>query len=249
MKHRVGEGIQHFYLGIVARMGRITAALPRPGGGKPAVPAADPSLDDELAEPGIDAFPDDFSFDDDFFPDDDEPVTPGRGPMGAHPKAPRRDFAFSALFRSKERPSPGPLGKSIFDVRPTSFFGSGRNIGALFLKEQRTPSPLFVSLLLVLLVGAGIVVVLATREPGPPKAGPPVNPVLATGLPPLKLERPLYPPEAPPPAADYLPYRPPRDRWDAEELERRFLPLDEAALEDLHRANEALVERLLQGAP
>jgi hypothetical protein len=70
-----------------------------------------------------------------------------------------------------------------------------------------------------------------------------------TGLSPLELSAPLVPPEEPGIPEGYLLWRTRREAWDDTEAERWFIPTGEAALKDLHRANQELIDDLLRSAP
>jgi hypothetical protein len=70
-----------------------------------------------------------------------------------------------------------------------------------------------------------------------------------TGLSPLDLSAPLVPPEEPGIPEGYLLWRTRREAWDSADAERWSIPTGEAALKDLHQANQELIDDLLRSAP
>ena len=123
---------------------------------------------------------------------------------------------------------------------------------------KRLTLPLIISGIIVVFVVAGILVLVNTGSAPKADTGERVTTETAvfdlpdaytTGLSPLELSAPLVPPEEPGIPEGYLLWRTRREAWDDTEAERWFIPTGEAALKDLHQANQELIDDLLRSAP
>ncbi|GMO58379.1 MAG: hypothetical protein Ta2A_03860 [Treponemataceae bacterium] len=120
----------------------------------------------------------------------------------------------------------------------------------LFLDRTNLPS-FAVILLVVALVGAAIVVPVGIylnthQKPQKEDALPELVPMEFAPL-----THPLLPPvlETFTEREDFLPYREKRSRWDEDEQQEKFFVPDSLMLEELHFANQAEVDAILEAAP
>jgi hypothetical protein len=114
--------------------------------------------------------------------------------------------------------------------------------------------PLIISGIIVIFVVAGILVVTHTNSTSKADAAAETAALdlpdsFTTGLSPLELSAPLVPPEEPGIPEGYLLWRTRREAWDELDADRWFIPTGDAAIKDLHRANQELIDDLLRSAP